>query len=153
MSPDLLDRIEGLGDIAGSLLTGGIWILVALFGVFASMRDKAKKRNQRGLPASSAPSPPRPRPRPAPPSPYAPAPARGPGHRTLYTETDETEPSTARRRVAREDAQPTYGSHDKAVWGSVFDDPGEEPKWGFDESEWGSSFGPKKASEPTISQG
>ncbi|MDQ3541555.1 MAG: hypothetical protein M3440_12805 [Chloroflexota bacterium] len=151
MSPDFLDRIEGIADIVGGLLTGGIWILLALFGFLASMRDKAKKRNQGGQPQPSSPS--RPRPQAAPPSPYAPAPASGTGYGTLYSGADDTGTALARRRDVPEEARPTYGSHDKAVWGSVFDDPGEEPKWGFDESEWGSSFGPKKTSEPTISQG
>ncbi len=151
MSPDFLDRIEGIADIVGGLLTGGIWILLALFGFLASMRDKAKKRNQGGQPQPSSPS--RPRPQAAPPSPYAPAPASGPSYGTLYTAADDTGKAPTRRRGAPKEARPTYGSHDKAVWGSVFDDPGEEPKWGFDESEWGSSFGPKKTSEPTISQG
>lgn len=151
MSSDFLDRIEGIADIAGQLLIGGIWILVALFGFLASIRDKAKKRKQSGQSPMSSPS--RPRPQASPPSPYAPASASGPAHGTLYTPVEEAQASTDRRRDAREDAQPTYGSHDKAVWGSVFDEPGEQSKWGFEESEWGSAFGPKKDSEPTISQG
>lgn len=145
MSPDLLDRIA---DFASQLLPAGIWILVALFGFLASMRDKAKTRKQGGQVEPSQQSRPRPQSRPATPSPSAPAPPSGPSYGTPYTE-----PSPERQRATREEAKPTYGSHDKAVWGSVFDDPGEEPRWGFDESEWGSSFGPKKNAEPTISQG
>lgn len=138
MSSEFLDRIDGLADLAGQLLPAGIWILVALFGFIASMRDRSKKRTEDGQPQSPARTSP---------SPYAPAPARGSTYGSL-----STVPPPEQRRDAPDDAQPTYGSHDKAVWGSVFDEPGEDRKWGFDESEWGSSFGPKKNSEPTISQ-
>jgi len=156
MSLDVLDRLEGIADIAGQLLPVGIWILVALFGFIASMRDKSKRRAEGGQPKPSAPSLPPSR-EATPPSPPAPAPVSDPGYGTLYTSIEEPRSSTDRRRdtrrEAREDAEPTYGSHDKAVWRSVFDEPGQESKWGFDESEWGSSFGPKKSSEPTITQG
>lgn len=158
MSLDVLDRFDGVADIAGQLLPAGIWILVALFGFIASMRDKSKRRAEGGQSKPSAPSLPRSR-ESSPPSPYAPPPepVGDPGYGTLYTSVEEPRSSTGRRRdarrEARENAEPTYGSHDKAVWRSVFDEPGQASKWGFDESEWGSSFGPKKNSEPTISQG
>lgn len=58
-------------------------------------------------------------------------------------------------------------SGDPLQYGSIFDEPlnqddqqdrrRDEPrdatKWGFDEGEWGSSFGPKRSSEPTITKG
>jgi hypothetical protein len=153
MSWDLPDRIDDILKIATHLLPEAIWVLLALFGFVVSMLNKVKERGQGSQPQPSSPSRPRAQSQTARPSPYVPAPASGPSYGTLYTSVEEPRTSTERRRDAREDAQPTYGSHDKAVWGSVFDDPGEEPKWGFDESEWGSSFGPKKNTEPTISHG
>lgn len=153
MSWDLSDRIDDILKIAAHLLPEAIWVLLALFGFVVSMLNKVKERRQGGQLQPASPSRPQAQSQTARPSPYAPAPASGPVYDTLYTSVEEPRTSTERRRDAREDAKPTYGSHDKAVWGSVFDDPGEEPKWGFDESEWGSSFGPKRNSEPTISQG
>ena len=52
-------------------------------------------------------------------------------------------------------------SDDPLRYGSIFDErdtrrreePREATKWGFDEEEWGSSFGPKRSSEPTITKG
>ena len=38
-------------------------------------------------------------------------------------------------------------------WGSVFDAQREPTKWGFDDTEWGAGFGPKRNSEPTITVG
>ncbi len=67
--------------------------------------------------------------------------------------------------------QPGFGSafstpdrssaDDPLQYGSIFDqrddvrrdEPREATKWGFDEGEWGSSFGPKRSSEPTITKG
>jgi len=156
MSLDVLDRFDEIADIAGELLTAGIWILVALFGFIASLRDKSKRRDQEGQPEWSAPSLPRSQ-ESSLPDPYAPSPVGDPAYGTLYTSIDDPQSSTDGRRDTREgeddDPELTYGSRDKAVWRSVFDEPGQESKWGFDESEWGSAFGPNKNSEPTISQG
>lgn len=54
-------------------------------------------------------------------------------------------------------------SGDPLQYGSIFDEhvdqgdrrdkPRDATKWGFDESEWGSAFGPKRSSEPTITKG
>lgn len=56
-------------------------------------------------------------------------------------------------------------SDDPLQYGSIFDqqddqqrdgqrdEPREATKWGFDEGEWSSSFGPKRSSEPTITKG
>jgi hypothetical protein len=38
-------------------------------------------------------------------------------------------------------------------WGSAFDQEREQTKWGFDETEWSSGFGPKKDTEPKITVG
>jgi hypothetical protein len=38
-------------------------------------------------------------------------------------------------------------------WSSAFDEDRQESKWGFDETEWGGGFGPKKQSEPKITVG
>ena len=71
------------------------------------------------------------------------------------------------------DTQPGFGSafstpardrtssDDPLAFGSLFDEsreqrtgqPAQQTKWGFDETEWGSSFGPKKSSEPKITKG
>lgn len=153
MSPDIPDRIAEIAETLIRYAIGSLWVLVVLFSFLASSWKRAKQRKQGGQPRASTSTSSRPQSPTAPASPYTPAPAPGSGYGTPYAPAGEPAPAMARRRDAREQTQPTYGSHDKAVWGSVFDDPGEEPKWGFDENEWGSSFGPKKKSEPTISQG
>ncbi len=155
MAVDLLDRIDEVTEIGGSLITGGFWLLAALFSVFMSLRDRTKKRRQGGTDPSTSNqrSLPAPRPQTTLPSPFSPAPATRPDSSPVFTTSDAPEASRMRSRDTRDAATPVYGSRDKAVWGSVFDEPGERIKWGFDESEWGSSFGPKKDSEPTVSQG
>ncbi len=155
MAVDLLDRIDEVAEIGGSLITSGFWLLAALFSVFMSLRDRAKKRRQGepGPSTSGQRSLPSPGSQTTLPSPFSPAPSTTPGSSPVLMTSDAPEASRMRSRDTRDDAVPVYGSRDKAVWGSVFDEPGERIKWGFDESEWGSSFGPKKDSEPTVSQG
>lgn len=153
MSPDILDRITEIAEVLIRFVVGSLWVLIVLFSFLASSWKRSKQRKQGGQPGPASTTTVRPSARTAPASPYTPAPASGPSYGTPYAYAGERDAPPARRRESREQTQPTYGSRDKAVWGSVFDDPGEESQWGFDESEWGSSFGPKKNSEPTITQG
>lgn len=144
MDLEFPDSLTDIARIAGHLLPEALWVLIALTGFALSSLNRLKQRTGGSRPA--APSTPSPSRQARSPTPAAPVPF--PVGTPLFAPADEPEPAIPRPRQ-----RSSYGSRDKAVWGSVFDDPREEPKWGFDESEWGSSFGQKRTSEPTISRG
>lgn len=134
MDIDFPDNPGDLARAALGLIDILIWPVVALAGLFFSRRNRKE-------PASTPPLSPK---------------EESTG---TYRERAPIDPGT----------QPGFGStfstpgpdrstsDDPLAFGSVFDEPREQrieqTKWGFDEAEWGSSFGPKKSSEPTISQG
>lgn len=140
-----IDFPDNAGDLvrgALGLIDNLIWFVVIAAGFLLSRR-KQKQPAARPIPSS------------------------GDGWSGGYRERTPIDPGT----------QPGFGStfstpeperstsDDPLAFGSLFDDsseqrteqrPGqrvEQTKWGFDETEWGSSFGPKKSSEPTITQG
>jgi hypothetical protein len=157
---DILEVLASLGQV-------GIFVLIMLFGVVRNMMKQARKRANPG----SAPQPPTtaaPRPQPVPttmiPTLLGPTPEPGerrtPGRQGRETTTWGTGYGSAfdRSQQSRDDEALEWGSAfsergadgEALKWSSPFDDERTESKWGFDETEWGGGFAPKKEIAPTI---
>lgn len=153
---DVIDWAEAAARNLGALLPIGIFLLATIFGRDKKKEQRAPARPQ-GKPAGQPATGPVAMPTfDIPGGPFMPVPAAG----------------TPRPRRPREEPSP-WGSaferdEEKALrWGSVFDDPEggklkwgsafdgerERTKWGFDDAEWGSAFGPKKHADPKITVG
>jgi len=147
--------LQGLGTLLPIL----IFLIFSLFG-----RGKDKKSRDQPLPSRRA-SPQRqgePQPQPTVSTPGFPlgpislptmsmtgeAPTPGAPSRQWGGAFDRDDDRALRWGSAFDD-----GQGGKLKWGSVFDSQAEKTKWGFDDTEWGGGFGPKRDSEPTISVG
>jgi hypothetical protein len=165
---DIIERIIALVSGLGFVLPIAIFALVNLF----SRRNKAQpeRPQDRGRRAPT-PSPsrrePRPTMQPMPSFPNGPVTWAGP-----VAPTPEPAPPRSRsgwgstfdaNDASRDDRALQWGSafddndaekRDHALqWGSAFESERERTKWGWDEQEWGSGFGPKRDSEPRITVG
>jgi hypothetical protein len=169
MDSDLLTNLGDLIEAALGMIEGVIWIVIIAAG-FLLNRRKQKR----------APSPSTPAPGQGSTGTYRERrpidPANQPGFGTAYAGSESvpspyaTNPPRAGGEIQAEldrrmnrsgSGSPTNANPDEPLsFGSLFDERDEPPpeqreqtKWGFDDSEWGSSFGPKRSSEPTITQG
>jgi hypothetical protein len=164
----MIDWVSRLLESLGPILPIAIFLLVSLFG-----RGK-KKAQSPGAPQQEQPA--------RPSMPTAPAPASTPdfpmGPVTWPTMSPEVPAPRPQAASAHRDTTQWGSTFDRddsgsgdslkwgstfdrndardeapLKWGSVFDNQREKTKWGVDNNEWGSGFGPKKESEPKITIG
>lgn len=138
MDVDLPDSPTELARAALSFVDNFIWLIVVGIGLLIS-RFRSKQ----------------PEPTPAPMT----GDAWSGGYRERASIDAKTQPGFGSAFATP--ASDRSSSDDPLQYGSIFDErdtqrreePREATKWGFDEAEWGSSFGPKRSSESKITKG
>lgn len=171
MDSDFGRKLGDLIEAALGMIEGVIWIIIVASGFLLSRR-KQKRPSPKPMPASRDAWSGGYRER----APIDPGNQPGFGSTFSVPDSDRSssdDPLSYRERVPIDPGtQPGFGStfsaprpdrsesDDPLSFGSLFDQPDEQrtgrpperTKWGFDETEWGSSFGPKKTSEPKITR-
>lgn len=139
MDTDLVDRISHYIEIVLSSLGGSIWLL---FLVGAALSNIFKRRkNQAAAPTARKPS-----------TVYSGNTYRSPPQSVQPTQPRPAMATMRDRKTGREPSIWAERPEDdgKLVWESPFEHDQSEKKWGFDETEWGSSFDRPKQDEPKI---
>jgi hypothetical protein len=151
----MLDRLRDFIPLLDELLNAVPFLIFLAFWVLGPLFKKASRDA----------SPPKPTPRPSPTLERAPGPrpttTSRPMRTPLSAPTSQWGGAFDRTQQSRDDEALEWGSAfserdelgEKLKWGSAFDAEREETRWGFDETDWGSGFGPKKQSEPKITVG
>ncbi len=138
MDVDLPDSPAELARAAVGFIDNFIWLIVVGIGLLIS-RFKPKQPEPTAVPSRKD--------------------AWSGGYRERAPIDAKTQPgfgsafSTPTRDRGSADDPLQYGSILDQQDDQRRDEPREATKWGFDEGEWGSSFGPKRSSEPTITKG